>query len=115
MLPHNIELQIIDFSINLIPVSPQRFFVRNTELRSINLRAKKITQISPGTFHTNKNITALDLSHNKIQELDDDLFAETQINTESSCQFFRIEGYRMDSAAHQQSVNDHNVKSSLKK
>jgi Leucine-rich repeat (LRR) protein len=81
ILPHNLELQIIDFIINLIPVSPQKTFIGNTELRSINLRANRITQISPGTFHTNKNITDLDLSHNKIQELNDDLFAETQIKT----------------------------------
>jgi Leucine-rich repeat (LRR) protein len=81
MIPHNLELQIIDFGINLIPVSPQKFFVGNTELRSINLRANNITQISPGTFHTNKNITDLHLSHNKIQELNDNVFAETQIKT----------------------------------
>jgi hypothetical protein len=81
ILCHNIKLQVIDFSNNLIPVIFQNTFVANTELRSINLRANLITQIFPGAFHTNHNITDIDLSHNKLQEIDHDVLSETQIKT----------------------------------
>jgi hypothetical protein len=81
ILCHNIKLQIIDISNNHIPIIFQNTFAANTELRSINLRANLITQISPGAFHTNHNITDVDLSHNKLQELDHDVFSETQIKT----------------------------------
>jgi Leucine-rich repeat (LRR) protein len=81
ILCHNIKLEIIDISNNHIPVIFQNTFAANTELRSINLHANLITQISPGAFHTNHNITDVDLSHNKLQELDQDVFSETQIKT----------------------------------
>jgi Leucine-rich repeat (LRR) protein len=47
----------------------------------LNLSTNNIIKISPCTFDTNKNINDVDLSHNKIQEIDNDVFLGTKIRT----------------------------------
>jgi Leucine-rich repeat (LRR) protein len=52
-----------------------KFFPREPENKGLSHK------FPPVLFTLTKNITDVDLSHNKIQDLDDDVFSETQIKT----------------------------------
>lgn len=67
-------LQTLDLSQNLFEeVHPHFFSTSNAHLSEIDLSRNRVSRINDGTFGLITNLALLDLSHNSIMKLEDNV------------------------------------------